>query len=111
MLALTHHVIVRYAANQAGIANFDSYCVLGDDVVIANDLVAEKYLQIMETLGVSISLGKSIVSDRFTEFAKKLRGPTTEFTPLGAGLILRASRYKFYLQPLLIEMFRLKLFH
>jgi hypothetical protein len=70
MLAVTHHVIVRYAALRCGIRNFDSYAVLGDDIVIMHDLVAENYLQIMQTLGVAINLNKSIVSSKFAEFAK-----------------------------------------
>jgi len=43
MLALTHHYIVRIAARRVGIKNFNHYAVLGDDVVICNDLVAHAY--------------------------------------------------------------------
>jgi len=70
MLAITHHVVVRYAALKSGIKNFDSYAVLGDDIVIMHDSVAENYLQIMQYLGVAINLNKSIVSSKFAEFAK-----------------------------------------
>jgi hypothetical protein len=71
MLALTHHTIVRYAALKAGIHDFRSYAVLGDDIVIANDEVASNYLEVMNDLGVSINLSKSIVSKDIAEFAKK----------------------------------------
>jgi hypothetical protein len=70
MLALTHHVIVRVAALQAGKVNFSNYLVLGDDVVIADGDVAEKYLAVMTHLGVSINLSKSVISSKFAEFAK-----------------------------------------
>lgn len=71
MLALTHHTIVRYAALKAGIHDFRSYAILGDDIVIANDEVASNYLEIMNDLGVSINLSKSIISKDIAEFAKK----------------------------------------
>lgn len=70
MLALTHHVIVRMSAQSVGLSNFSSYCILGDDVVIRNDKVADAYYKMMETLGVSINLSKSVNSKEFAEFAK-----------------------------------------
>jgi hypothetical protein len=93
MLALTHHVIVKVAAittgQREGIIN---YAILGDDVVINNNLVANEYIQIMSALGLEISMGKSVISSRFTEFAKKLRGPGVNFSPIGAGAVLAACR-------------------
>lgn len=71
MLALTHHVIVRCAALNAGIEKFNDYAILGDDIVICNDDVAREYCDLMRILGVSINMSKSIVSDRFCEFAKR----------------------------------------
>lgn len=65
MLALTHHVIVRVAARKVGIRGFTDYAVLGDDIVIANDEVAKEYYNLMNSLGVSINLSKSVVSKRF----------------------------------------------
>jgi hypothetical protein len=46
----------------------------------------------MGSLGLEISSGKSVISMRFTEFAKKLKGPSVNFTPIGAGAILSACR-------------------
>lgn len=71
MLALTHHVIVRCASMRAGIRNFDDYLILGDDIVIANSIVAKNYLDIMKYLGVQINLSKSVESTQFCEFAKR----------------------------------------
>lgn len=70
MLALTHHVIVKYASIKIGVRDFKDYCVLGDDIVIANDAVAQEYINLMDSLGLSINLTKSVISTRFTEFAK-----------------------------------------
>jgi len=70
MLALTHHVLVRVAAHRVGVQSFTDYCILGDDVVIRNDAVAQAYFNLMSALGVSINLSKSVNSNDFAEFAK-----------------------------------------
>jgi len=80
MLALTHHALVQFAAYRAKLLDYDTcswfedYAVLGDDVVIANDKVADQYVVIMKTLGVGIGFHKSLISKRglALEFAKKL---------------------------------------
>jgi hypothetical protein len=74
MLALTHHAMVQWAAKLEGFEGwFDLYAVLGDDIVIANDRVAKKYVQICGWFGVEIGLAKSLISTGHTcEFAKKL---------------------------------------
>jgi hypothetical protein len=71
MLALSHHVIVKIAACKVGIPNFIDYCILGDDIVIRNEKVADQYRTLMDVLGVSINMSKSIISSDFAEFAKR----------------------------------------
>lgn len=73
MLALTHHAMIQWSAYLVGLKGwFDLYAVLGDDVVIAHDGVAKKYVEICEKFGVEIGLAKSVVSSGHTcEFAKK----------------------------------------
>jgi hypothetical protein len=109
MLAITHHTIIRYAALAVGIHDFRSYAVLGDDVVIANDEVASSYLEVMKDLGVKINLSKSIISKDIAEFAKRWKGLGIDFTPIGPGLIIQATRNKEFLGPLMSELFRLEL--
>jgi len=83
MLAVTHHLIAQLAAHRArlhgsqdpcGFWNhewYEGYEVLGDDIVIFDDLVASQYLLIMSELGVPINLAKSVVATNPTfEFAK-----------------------------------------
>lgn len=51
---------------------FTEYAVLGDDIVIANGLVAREYVSIMSELGVGIGLHKSLISRKGgLEFAKR----------------------------------------
>jgi len=75
-LALTHHWIVQLAAFRATGNLYswnEEYEVLGDDLVIFNDKIADEYLKIMDHLGCEINLNKSIVSRRrpVFEFAKR----------------------------------------
>jgi hypothetical protein len=90
MLAITHHVIVQYAAHEVGELNFVDYALLGDDIVIASDLVANKYYQVMtEVLGVEINTFKSLISSDSFEFAKRLISVDHEFSPLSpANLVI-----------------------
>jgi hypothetical protein len=52
---------------------FPDYAVLGDDVVIANRIVADEYLVVMSELGVGVNPSKSLVSPsgKVVEFAKR----------------------------------------
>jgi hypothetical protein len=76
MLALTHHFIVQLAAFRVRQLEewYEGYAVLGDDLVIMDQDVADEYLRLMDgVLGVKINLSKSLISERYTtlEFAKK----------------------------------------
>lgn len=105
MLALTHHVIVQVAASRVGWSVvFPYYCVLGDDVVIADDKVAEAYRSLMTALGVPINMSKSLVSEKgCLEFAKRWVHPNYgEFSPIGPGLILVVIRNLRFI-PLLVN--------
>jgi hypothetical protein len=62
---------VYYCAQLCGYKNFDQYIILGDDIVIKNDKVAKKYIDIIKGLGVELSLQKTHVSNNTYEFAKR----------------------------------------
>jgi len=113
MLALTHHVLVQYAAILAGYSRlFKDYCVLGDDVVIANDAVAREYQKLMSILGMEINLSKSLVSKRLCEFAKTwMYNPDgssdfIELTPLGSKNMIGAIKSPVFIPGLLVEALR-----
>jgi len=79
MLALTHHAIVQLSAELSGRITgkdwFQDYALLGDDIVIADRLVADTYLKIMAGLGVGIQLSKSVHDSKgygVLEFAKRI---------------------------------------
>jgi len=68
---LTHHLVVAWSAHLCGKENFDQYIILGDDIVIKDNKVANKYITLMSRLGVDISLNKTHVSNDTYEFAKR----------------------------------------
>jgi hypothetical protein len=89
MLALSHHVIVRIAANRVGYPGFTNYALLGDDIVIANDAVAKSYHSIMtQILGVEINLSKSMISLNSFEFAKRIVTMDGEVSAVGPKNLL-----------------------
>lgn len=89
MLALTHHVLVQEAARRVGwFRLFKDYAILGDDIVIANELVAKAYLGLCSELGVTINLSKTLESDiGVAEFAKRLMMGETDVSPIPPKLV------------------------
>jgi len=89
-MALTHHLIVRVAALRAGFPHFTSYCLLGDDIVIANAAVAQQYKALLAQLDMPISEQKTHVSEDTFEFAKRWfhKGiEVTGFSTAGIGSV------------------------
>jgi hypothetical protein len=80
LLALAHHAIVKYSAHKIGFKQFYDYRILGDDIVIRNDLVAHSYAETLKSLGVEISSTKTLVSKTTFEFAKRLFHEGNEVT-------------------------------
>jgi hypothetical protein len=109
ILAVCHHVVVQLAAQRAGwTVWFPYYAVLGDDLVIADKLVAENYLAIMRQLGVPINLSKSLVSETgLIEFAKRwVSGTRGELSAIGPGLLLAVLRNVYLFPVLVLQLFQ-----
>lgn len=90
---MTHHVLIRIAAERVDNHNFTKYIVLGDDVVICSREVAISYKRLMTELGIQISIAKSIVpcekENLFSvEFASKLIRNGIDVSPFPLGLLL-----------------------
>lgn len=72
MLAVLHHVMVAIAARRVNMVGFRLYRVLGDDLVIADEAVANSYLNLAREWDMEINLSKSVLSDNGSfEFAKQ----------------------------------------
>jgi hypothetical protein len=98
MLAMTHHAIVQMAATLSGRITgddwFEDYALLGDDIVIADRLVADTYLKIMAGLGVGIQLSKSVHDSSgrgVLEFAKRVYYGGFSVGPLALLEVLSAA--------------------
>ncbi|AQM32767.1 replicase [Agaricus bisporus mitovirus 1] len=94
-MALTHHVIVRIAAQRAGLrSSFDQYFLLGDDLVIFNDKVSEQYKLLLKLLDMPWSPSKTHVSNDTFEFAKRWFKGGIEITGFAInGLMTTYKRY------------------
>jgi hypothetical protein len=73
---------VQWAAYKCGLKDFRDYILLGDDIVIKNDKVAQIYCNLMKIWGVDISKAKTHVSKDTYEFAKRWIHRGQEISPL-----------------------------
>lgn len=110
VFTLTHHLVVYYCAQLCGYKNFDQYIILGDDIVIKNDKVAKKYIEIIKGLGVELSLQKTHVSTNTYEFAKRWiqESHNREITGLPLGGILRNINNPNIVFTVLYDYFKIK---
>lgn len=93
-LPLSHHFVVWLAAELVYprvVTPSRNYAILGDDIVILDSLVAAKYRELLDDLGVQISPMKSLVSRiGALEFAKRfwVRGGNIYISPISLRLAL-----------------------
>jgi hypothetical protein len=95
MFAITHHLVVRTAARMAGHDpyHFNKYCLLGDDIVIADTATADIYKKLMSDLGVTLSEAKTHVSDDTWEFAKRWYQNGDEISGIQLKAFLEVSNW------------------
>nr|WEU70946.1 MAG: RNA-dependent RNA polymerase [Hangzhou mito-like virus 8] len=75
LYTLTQICIIAGLCKEMGFDPSDTFRVLGDDVVVANQAVASVLADLYEALGVTINREKSYESDRYAEFAGALITP------------------------------------
>lgn len=98
VMALSHHIIVQVAAIRAGLSGtrirpvFENYCLLGDDLVIANDMVALEYKALISSLDMPFSKEKTHVSKTTFEFAKRWFHKEEEITGFSVPGLLSVWR-------------------
>lgn len=95
-MALTHHYIVKLAALRSNKKDFWDYCLLGDDIVIADATVASQYRELLVTLDMPVSEQKTHTSEIVYEFAKRWVYQGEEVTPYSVGGLLESySKYPY----------------
>lgn len=85
-------MIIYVAGLRSGLSNKairNCYMILGDDVVIHSDILAKAYIEIIESLGVSISPTKTHVSKDSFEFAKRWFSQGVEVSPFPVAGVLQ----------------------
>jgi hypothetical protein len=82
IFTLCHHFMVYLASKEANIPWSDCpYMLLGDDIVIADDKVADNYRALLERFDIPFSKEKSHQSPYLFEFAKRFVHDGTEISP------------------------------
>ena len=70
VFTMTHGILLRGLEQSLGIS--DSFRVLGDDVVISDPKLHEKYRDVLSKLGMPVSADKTLDSKRITEFGGRV---------------------------------------
>lgn len=80
---------------QVGQHDFQDYLILGDDIVIARDEVANAYIKMISDIGVAISISKSVTPRgdfSGVEFASRyIIGSGDDISPLPVGLLFQPT--------------------
>lgn len=98
-LAVVHHFLVFLAADRASLKHFRDYLVLGDDLVIANEVVAGHYIDICREFDITIGLPKSFVSNNFFQFASQDVWNEDNISPISLKEVLSVAAYSYYFGP------------
>lgn len=70
--ALSHHYVLFEQCEKLGIPwSSAPYCLVGDDLIIGHDLLAQNYMERMRSMGVELSPQKTHISPIMFEFAKR----------------------------------------
>jgi len=94
-------MLVAYIASKVG-ASYRSYKILGDDIVIRDDRLAEEYRKALSDLDVPISWSKTMQSKTTFEFAKRWFHKGIEISPFPLNAVHESLTF-----PLgLVEAFR-----
>jgi hypothetical protein len=93
LCSLAHHLLVEYSAYKAGIkSSKESYRLIGDDVIITDEKTAQNYQKFIQSLGIEINLGKTVISKQASDYsgaevAKQLYLNGTCLSPVTPGFI------------------------
>jgi hypothetical protein len=107
LFTLTHHLFVQFAASKVyKKETFNEYQLLGDDIVIWNDIVAREYLCMLDRFHIPIAHDKTITSamgHSSGEFAKRIFIRGIEVSPIPLHLIAESGSKRFQM-PILFEL-------
>jgi hypothetical protein len=104
MLALSNHILVLSSLEHYN-KGTGQYAVLGDDVAIHGNIVAEKYTKFLIALGVEVNPIKGFYGE-LVGFAKNwFHTSGVNLTPIGGKVLMRTSRKPVYFVSLIMDFF------
>lgn len=102
--ALAHHYIIYYVCKSLGKSwKTLPYALLGDDIVIADKDVGERYMEVIKSLGLEVSSLKTHKSKDLFEFAKRVYYKDQEITPFPISALKECGKSFGMMTTLLIE--------
>jgi hypothetical protein len=106
LTTLCHHFLIYVCCQEIGTSWYKAkYKLLGDDIIIFDDCLAEKYQEIISLIGMDIQLQKSHIGNSLFEFAKRLHTPYGEISPFSIKAGLSESKSYFGFIELLSNQF------
>lgn len=93
LCSLAHHLVVEYCAFKHNIKQPKHlYRMIGDDVIITHNELAQSYQETIQSLGIELNLGKTVTSPESADYsgaevAKQLYLNGTCLTPMTPGFI------------------------
>jgi hypothetical protein len=105
--AVAHHYVMYYCCRELNIPYKEAkYVLLGDDILIGDRLLKEKYCEVITSLGVEFSPLKTHESKFLFEFAKRLFYKGEEITPFPISSLKESAKRYYLLVNLLDEVSR-----
>jgi hypothetical protein len=89
LTTLCHHFLIYVCCQEIGISwKTAKYKLLGDDIIIFDDALAQNYQELIHLIGMEIQMQKSHIGNSLFEFAKRIFTPYGEISPFSikAGL-------------------------
>jgi hypothetical protein len=92
LFSLAHHAVIEYCGRGTQGSSKHKYKMIGDDVIITDERMAQNYEKVMALCGVSINLGKTVKSgaqceNSAAEVAKMLFLNGKQLSPLTPGFV------------------------
>lgn len=78
IMGLAHNAIAYLCARMAGLDPYDSFRIIGDDIVM-NTKMQRNYDNYIAIIGGDVNLSKTVTSDRIAEFAGRIIEPDRVF--------------------------------
>lgn len=90
-MAITHHLLVRWALTRKGLSYKNRYALLGDDLLIVGDEEFNAYKEVVEISGLILNESKTFQSKVMFEFAKRFFYKGIEISPFPVGAVMTSN--------------------